>query len=243
MSEKVIEKSAGKLYGIAALCFAVAYSIYCFAVMPLYFSLAADVDFANGFLPNAIGYLGLAIENVAIFAFYGIMVYGIYCFGYYGFRGIVGVFCAATVYKYSANMIMSWVRSGAIPSTWIWDIVDVVYYTVLELVMLWIIIAIVRRLIARSREQTPTFGKLYDKTNPLMRSALVCSIVTVCVKVFGNLINDVIFIVEYGVVQYFASCISVILNYLAVLLLGVVCYAVSLFVITRFYSENQDQVQ
>lgn len=243
MKENINNKAARKLYGLVALFFAVAYSIYCFAVLPLYFSLDANVDFANGFLPDAVGYLGLAIENVAIFTFYGILICGIYRFGYYGFRGIVGVFAAATAYKYTANMLMSWVRGGAIPTTWIWDIVDVVYYTALELVMLWIIIAIVRRLIANSRQQIPTFAKLYDKTNPLMRSALVCSIVTVCVKVLGNLVNDVIFIAEYGFDQYFASCISVIFNYISVLLLGLVCYTVSLLVITKNYSEDQEQKQ
>ena len=233
MKEKMNDKAAHKLYGISALCFAIAYSVYCFAILPLYFRLDANVDFANGFLPNAIGYIGSAVENVAIFVFYGILICGIYHFGYYGFRGIVGVFAVATVYKYTANMFMSWVRGGAVPTTWIWDIVNIVFYTALELLMLWIIIEIVRRMIAGSRQQTPEFVKLYDKTNPLMRSALVCSIVTVSVKVLGNLINDVIFVVEYGLGSYFESCISVVFNYLSVLLLGVVCYAVSLLVIAR----------
>ena len=238
MKENNNKMGARKLYGLAAACFAVAYSLYCFAILPLYFRLDSDVDFAGGFLSDAVGYIGVAVENLAIFAFYGFLICGIYRFGYYGFRGIVGVFAAASAYKYAANMLMSWVRGGALPTTWIWDVVNIAYYTALELLMLWIVIAIVRRLIARSREQTPVFEKLYDSSNPLMRSALVCSVVTVCVKAFGNLINDIIFIVEYGFMSYLGSIISVLLNLASVLLLGVVCYAVSLFVVTRNYAES-----
>ena len=228
MKENNNKKACRRLYGISALCFAIAYSLYSLVILPLYFRLDSNVDFAGGFLPDALGYIGLAIENIAIFVFYGILISGIYHFGYYGFRGIVGVFTAATVYKYTANVLMSWVRGGAIPTTWIWDLVNIVYYTALELIMLWIVIAIVRRLIASSRDEIPTFERFYDKTNPLMRAALVCSIVTVSVKMFGNVVNDAIFVIEYGFARYLESGISVLLNYLSVVLLVIVVVVLTL---------------
>ena len=230
-------KTQGGLYGLTALCFAIAYSVYCFGILPLYFSLDANVDFSRGVLPDLVGYLGVAVENFAIFVFYGVLIYGIYRFGYRMIGGSFGVFAAASVYKYLVNVIMSWVREGAVPSTWGWDLINVVYYAAFEILMLWIVVAIVRRIIARSRGQEIDLSKLYDRSNCLMRSALACALVTLGVKLFGNVVNDVAFIVVYGFDDYFSMIGGVLLNYLSAAILGVICYAVSAFVTVQLFSK------
>jgi hypothetical protein len=215
-------------------------------ILPIYFSLDANVDFSGGVLPELVGYLGKALENMAVFVFYGVMIYGIYRFGYKAFRGVSWIFCIATVYKYTCNVIMSWVRYKVIPSTWGWDLFNVVYYTVFELIMLWIIVAIIKRIIARGAREDRSelcFSGVYDKTNYLMRSALVCGIVTAAVKIFGNLVNDIYYIAESGFSEYFSIIGGALLNYLSAAILGVICYAVSAFVVSHNCSKisNQDQ--
>ena len=227
---KIQNKSdAYKLYRLMSACFAVAYSVYCFVILPLYFSVDANIDFSDGVLPELIGYLGVAVENIAIFLFYGIMIFGIYRFGYSAFRGLFAVFGLAATYKYTVNVIVSWIRSGAIPTTWVWDIVSVVYYAALELFMLWIVTVAVRKIIGQGRGQDVMFNKLYDSSNCLMRSAMACSIVTIAVKVFGNVVNDIMLLVDYGFSGYISLLGGVILNYVSALLIGVICYAVAAF--------------
>ena len=240
------QKEKRSLYITASLCFAIAYSVYCFVILPLYFSLEANVNFADGILPELVGYLGTAIENVAIFVFYGIVIYAIYRFGYKASRGVIAVFAAAAVYKYSANVVMTWVRYKVIPSNWGWDLFNVAYYTAFELIMLLIVLAIVKRIIARGRSEEQgelSFSGAYDKTNYLMRASLVCGVVTASVKAFGNLINDIFYIADYGISEYFTIFGGVLLNYVSALILGVVCYAVSAFVAAHKYSKNRESVK
>lgn len=231
-------KTQGRLYGLTALCFAIAYSVYCFGILPLYFSLDANVDFSRGVLPDLVGYLGVAVENVAIFVFYGVLIFGIYRFGYRMIAKSFLVFGVAAAYKYLANVIMSYVRYGAVPATWGWDAFNVVYNTALELLMLWIVTSIVRRIIARSRGQELDCSRLYDRSNFLMRSVLVCAIVTVGVKTFGNIVNDVILIVGYGFEVYFSMIGGVLLNYLSALILGALCYALTALVTVRLFLKD-----
>lgn len=234
--KKVQNKNAtSKLYWLCALCFGAAYSLYCFVILPLYFSLDANVDFSRTVLPNLVGYVGTALEHIAVFVFYGVIIYGIYRFGYKPMRGMYAVFCASAVYKYLANMLMSWIRDGAVPTTWGWDLFNVVYYTAFELIMLWITVAIVKRKLLRAREQSIDPERLYDKSNCLMKSAFAAGAVTFGVKAFGNLVNDITCIIEYGFEKYFLIFLDVVLNYVSALVLGVLCYAISAFVSAQLY--------
>ncbi|MBE6583420.1 MAG: hypothetical protein E7649_00370 [Ruminococcaceae bacterium] len=229
-NDKLLRK---KLYVIISLCFAIAYALCCFVLSPLGLSLDANVVFAKTVLPAIVRYLGIGIELVSISVFYGVMIYGMYRFGPWKFRGCVGIFAVATVCKYLANTVMSWATyDAAIPRDWPWDLATVAFYTALEMLQLWIIIAIVRRKIEKSNDKDLLpFSKVYDKGNALMRCAKACGVVTVIAKLFGRIANDAWAMILSGPPQKVVTVISMLINYLSVAVLGVICYAVTVAVI------------
>ena len=232
----------GRLKAICAICFAVAYALCCFALSPLYFSLDANVDFAESVLPVIVQYVGVVAEIAAISVFYAIMIYGIYSFGYKASRGCIGIYAAAAFCKYSANVAMTWVRYSSIPSGWGWDVANVAFYTALEMVQVWIVLAIVRRCIERGEGEMLPFSRIYAKGNSLMNGALVCGVATVAVKVLGRLADDIFTMIAYGLPEQWITVVLMLLSYLSNLLLGAVCYVIVVFVIGRLHAKNSGAV-
>ncbi len=230
------KKVRKRLYAAAILSFAVLYSLCCFLLSPLYFGLDSNIAFSNTVLPVIVQYVGIAAELIAISVFYGIMIYGIYRFGHQGFRASIGIYAIATVGKYTANIVMTWMTyNRAIPRNWLSDIGNIVFYTALEMVQLIIIYAISRHIIANNRAEALPFGKLYDRGNPLMKSAFVCGVVTVAAKLLGKLADDALAIILSGLPKNPMTVVLMILSYLSVAVLGVICYFVTVSAVSRAY--------
>ena len=235
------------LAGGAALF--ILYSLNCFLILPVRNMLASDVLFASNLVViNLLSLVGELLEVTAISVFYAVMLWVIYRYGSKSATGTITLFVVATVYKYAANTAVSWIYDGSIPTTWAWDIVDVLFYGALEFLQLLIIFAFVKgvitqytekrdlilRVAAKSDSDTTSvlecvypFDCLYKRSNCLLRSAFICAVVTVISKEVGALVSDVWLIAVYGLPEDAVTWLHMLVSYVSKVLLGFVVYFVT----------------
>lgn len=232
------KKSAALLCIIIA---AVIYSLNSLVLLPIGRILTSNVIYANSVLPMAIGYIAELLEGVAVALFYGLALIAIYR----GKKsGVVFIaFASLTAYKYLADMAMEWVESGKVSELWIWEIIDVIYFTALEALLLLIVFALSRKIMSGYTDQkllaervfektgeaieyfrVYPFEKLYDKSNCLLRAVMVCALATVVAKLLGDVVSDVAYIVSYGFPKQGITWVYMILNYASKLIFGIVSY-------------------
>lgn len=233
MKNQTQNKDANKLHLLCAGCFTVLYGLYCFVLSPIYFSLNSNVAFYDTVLPVIVQYAGIALELVAVSVLYGALIWEMFKMGKSDVRPFVSVFAVATALKYSSNVVVTWITYGIIPRTWIWDVANVVFYTALEMIQLWIVIAILKALMSKEGNCDLPFSSLWNRGNKLMKGALACGIITVAVKAFGRFCDDLWAIIISGLPNRPITYLLMLLSYASTILLGVICYAVVLFVIGR----------
>ena len=229
----------------------VLYSLNCFVVLPLRNMLSSDILFADNLvIINLVSLLGELIEVAAISFFYAVLLLLIYRCG--SKRGALAFipFAAATVYKYCANTAVSWMYEGSIPSKWAWDIVNVFFYTALELLQLFIVFLFVKGVITLYTEKRDIrlkaartagyegeaiaqdvypFDRLYDRSNCLLRSAFICALITVIAKEIGSVVSDVWLIVLYGLPEDPITWLFMAVNYISKVILGFAVYFVTVW--------------
>ena len=213
------------------------YSLNCLVISPIYFAVLNDIMYEGSALIDILYYLRRLLELVAVAAAYAVITYGIYRLSLSRFKGGVGIFIGATLYKYSSNTVVDWMTNGSIPTTWPVDILYVLYYSLLELLQLALVLIIISALISRHEKAVqyceksgkahliPTlfpFKGLYDKENCLLRSALACTLVILLASLATQAINDILTIEEI------LDPILMIVAYLAEIALAVICYFVML---------------
>ena len=225
-------KPHGRLKTLVAVCFAVAYSLCCFVLSPLYFSVASDISYAYTVLPSVIQYSQVIVEILAISVFYGVIIHLAMSRRVARYGEWIAIYIIAAAAKYTANVAMTWITYyAAIPSTWIWDVANVIFYTGLELIQLAVVIWAVKRIIKK------------DASDTAVKCAVACGAVAVAVKIVGRLTNDVWTIIQTGLPKEPLTVVLMLLSYLSALLLGVVCFAVVLWVVHRLSSvSNGEQI-
>ncbi|MBR3686405.1 MAG: hypothetical protein IKL66_02840 [Clostridia bacterium] len=222
-----------KLYLFSAIALAAIYTLNGLVVSPIYIGVISDIMYDGSVLVDILFYLRRLLELVAVAVAYAIFIYGIYRFALSNFKGGVGIFMGATLYKYSLNAIVDWVNNGGIPTTWLVDILYVLYYSILEILQLALVLAIVCALISRHWRAVEfckkvgkdhlipeifPFKKLYDKENCLLRSTLACSIVILLISLMTQAINDIL------TIEKILDPLLMIVAYLAEVVLAVICY-------------------
>lgn len=239
-----------KVYVISVLSLAVLYAVFCFVIMPVYFALDGDYAFAGTVLPNIIAYVGQFTELCAVSVAYAVTVYCIYRFDAKNSVGSAVIFAIATLLKYTANMAVTWISEGGIPLEWYWDLTDVVYYTVLEMIPLVVIFVFSKKLIegyvfkrqaiAKAKngicevKEVYPFEKIYSRDNCLMNAALVCALANAGAKMVLNIFNDVVLMIIGGLPQSIDTVLMMLLNYASCLVFGALCYIIVVFALTRF---------
>lgn len=221
----------------------VIYSVIGFIIWPAMAYLSSDAVYTDTLLPDILNYLADMLEIGAVSIFYAAMITLLYKYN----RGMVtltAAFCAVTVYKYFINIAMTWYNSGSVPLLWYWDLVDVLFYTLLELIQLLVIYFFVKRFIdefialretkqkfAREENSDATiiqepypFNKLFSFKNCLLTSALVCAIITFVAKVSGVVVGDLWFIYLTGWPSSIETWLLMLLNYTSMILSGVLVY-------------------
>ena len=226
---------------ICVITSAVIFSINSFVLLPLGRMLSNDVIYADSVLPLILSYLAEFAESVAVAVFYAMLLVYI-CRGMKIGR-VFMLFATITIYKYLTDTAMIWVESGSIPKLWIWDIVDDLYFTGLEFILLLIVFAVSKKIMGRYTHErlladrvfektgevieyarVYPFNKLYDKTNCLLRAVAACAIATFAAKLIGDLGNDVMYIISYGFPKQGITWIYMIINYLSKVLFGAISY-------------------
>lgn len=165
MEEQKLDRSLrARIYTVELVSFAVLFSLCCFAILPLYFSISADVMYSDGAIPEILGYLNSVLELAAIAVGYAAIAYGAYRFGLGSFKGGIGIFAAATGAKYLLNTFMTWITvEGSLPRSWGWDIADSVFYFALECLQLFVFVLLVYRFIELPRLEREAHSRRMER--------------------------------------------------------------------------------
>lgn len=225
----------GRLYLVALIMFAVLYSLYSFVILPRYIASLYNIAYEGTATPDLLNYLSKMVEIIALAIFYGVMCYGMYRLGNVKIRSIAWIFVLCNLYKYTCNMIMTWKDGGSIPLEWMWDVLNTVYYTAMEMITFAFVWFLTRTIIERYRaraevlakagktERVFPFSGIYKKGNCLMFSAFVSSLFIFGLKLLFQFINDLITvkaIVNFGLMA---------VSYASNILFGIICYFVMIF--------------
>ena len=220
----------------SAITFAVCYAICCLAFMPLLQVLESDIAFENSILPSILSYVGRIVELAAMSVSYAVILFCAHRFGAGSERGAGVIFAVAAFVKYFLNLAVSWVLDGAVASGWIWDVINIFFFTALEVLLLVIVTAIGKRALrakAEDREEVYPFRKLFDRSNCLMRGALAVALAVFVSKIAGQLINDLYYVLSAGLPKLASTWILMLATYLSYAGFGVLCYAVTVFVLMK----------
>lgn len=225
-----------KLYLIMGLAFAVIYTVYCFAISPALVYTANDIAYEGTVIPALLDYLGRFAVIVAISVAYAVIVCGAFRFDPENFKGGIVVFIAATLYKYTANVTMDWIMKGSISVDWIWDIVNIVFYTALEAIQLAVVWAVVKHFAAKNRgvvSEGYPFERFYDKKNHFLRAAFFCALTVFISKIFGRFVNDLYSLVLYGFPEKGETWLIMATAYIFEAVFGLLCYVIIVFALTK----------
>ena len=226
-----------RLYAICAMAFAAIYALYVLGLEPLYESAAANVA-VSSVVVDVLLYACEFLEHLAICICYAVLIFGTYKLGAKQVRGLLWVFVAASGGKYLLKTIVSWYYNGAIPLEWYIDLIDVVYFVVLEAVQFIIVRAFVKKVIAKGekRDSDLSFTKLYDKQNIMMRAAATAAVIIFAVRLAVAVINDAIDIALNGLNDP-KTLILMLIAYLSTAIVGVLCYLAIMLAMHIFCSK------
>ncbi len=264
MSDKVRKNRdtvSRKWLRIALVIFAAVYSVKSIFMSYLNIVLSSDVLYSDTVLPVILDYVGELLELGAIAACYAVMICILYRCGKQGVRPLFALFALATAYKYLANMTVLWVISGSIPSSWIMNIVDVLYYTALEFFQLVIVYLIIRPVIERYRSEKALAEKklsilgedcgvslpsvypletVYDKNNCLCRSAYFCSVVIFIAKLSGDVISDLWMILSAGLPNEWVTWVLMAVNYLSKVIFAGAAYFIIYAAVSFLLKDSEE---
>lgn len=221
------------------------FSINSLIISPLTGVISNDIVYSDTLIPTLLSFLSELLELCAIAVCYSVMITVIYDFGRKHVRPIFLIFCSATAYKYAANMLVFWGISGSIPNLWAWDVVNVFYFTALELLQLFIVYIIINTVIGGyvdrrtaleramqkvgecqegAMPEVYPFEKIYDRENCILRSIFFCALVTFIAKFCGTLFSDVWLIITCGLPSEPRTWLIMILNYVSKIVSGTIVY-------------------
>ena len=227
------------LYLFAAILSFACNILLCFVLEPIYDGAGSNVAVSE-WLPVVMYYVCRAVEVLSIFVTYAIAIYGAYKFGARSFGGIIGIFAASTLVKYLFKTAVIWSYSGAVPLLWYMDLIDVAYFTALEVIQLLAAWALIARVASGKASEggEVEFKRLYDKKNTLMRAALCASIVVLAADLITRLFDDIMTILMYGAPERFITVVMMATSYLSTLVFGAICYLVLIFVLSRLQGRD-----
>lgn len=243
-------KLRNRLCLLSAVGFAVLYALYCFVLSPLYAAAKSNAAFDGTLLPDVLYYLGRIAELLAISVSYGAMIYGIYRLSLSRVKLVPIIFLIATLMKYSSNMAVSWILSGGVSEEWLWDIINVLFYTALEVTQLCVVILFVNSVIKKQKRRDNAlagtgneseiypFRKIYDKKNCLMRSAMISAVIVLVSKIFGQVVSDLYYIIVSGLPTRVNTVIMMLVSYTSNLVFCAVCYFVAVFTVMKLAEKD-----
>lgn len=239
--EKINEPRVIKRNVISIIIMAAVSSINAFLIMPFLRLLSNDVLYDGTWPLWVAEYFTKVLEVCAVSIGYALLIAYIY-----EQRKVWQVFVivgSLTAYRNAANMLELWIDAKRVSSSWMWEVINVLYYTALELVLLLVICLIAKKAIEKHSDRTliaqrvfestgevvPVeaaypFRRIFDKNNCLLAAAGVCSIVTFVAKIFGQLADDIWYIIADGWPTRASTWGAMALNYISQVIFGLVVY-------------------
>lgn len=207
----------------------------------VYATVSNNIVYKSSFVMYAMD-IGLQVLDVAVFSVgFSFFIYAVWKYQFRGALPFFGIYVALTVLRRLASLLLELGLSGAIGAD---DISSVAIYCVLDLLTCLAVIAIAalefkkynayikdwRRIRRDLGEDTtlPTlcpFESVFDKKNPLQVAAMKVGILLSGVKIASRIIFDL----YIGVPQSLTETLIMIIYYLSDVLIGVVVYAVMLW--------------
>ncbi len=248
---------------ISVLAFAVIYFVNGVAILPLLMTLSGNVIFEDGilsFIPTLLDYLRVFLEICAISVSYALMLALLY--KKQKIKSVFVIFTCATFLKYLLNVAVSWIFYQSIPMEWHWDLIDVLYYTCLELIQLVIIYLVVKSIIGKFIDKRTAiertvlkngventynmdlpcaypFKSIFDKDNCLLRSVTVCALITFIAKFAGVFLNDVWSIAVGGFPKDAVTWLYMTLNYTSKIIFGLMVYFIVYVVLSSMLKRSE----
>lgn len=248
--------SRKKLNIFFAVCVAVLYCIYCFALIPLWKMYANDVLYMDTVLPEIVEYAYDLVELAVIALAYAVSVYSVYSYGLGGTWISALIFGVGTLFKYAVNLCATWLDIGFDADSLLSDISSVALPMLLELLQYFIVLLIAYRILskyrehikkrekaARARGEEPAAESLYpfenliDFKNPAVRCALYSGIVVAVSKVAQRIVYDIFYTLMYGLPD--TSEIPVMtVYYLSDIIVGIAVYFAVVFLLILFFEKR-----
>ena len=243
-NKKRCHGARGKLWCILAVL--ALYTINAFLIGPQITTLLSNVLYANSLLPVVLNVLSECLEVCAVAICYALVLVALYN----GERaeGIFITFGLLTFYKYIAYTLYSWMTAGSSVKIKaldiVWSIVDDLYFTLLEMILLVVIFVIARKIITAYNDkiliaqrvnekagenvevdEAYPFKRVYDKSNCLLRSAYICAFATFITKLIGKMLfSDLVSIIEAGLPKQWQTWLYMLLDYAKTFAFGVIVY-------------------
>lgn len=235
-------KSRKLAYGVSIVSFAALYALYCFVLLPLTRMLEGNVMFANSFLVTVLSFAGRIAELLAMSVSFAVIFVCCFRYGAKNARGASLIFLLAAFCKYTANMAVDWGFSGAVSQDWLWDVINVLFFTALEAILLAVVLAVGKHAMRRASDAVYPFRGLYDKTNALMRAALGCAVTVMASKVAGQIVNDFYYIVTGGFPKLLSTWLLMAAAYLSYVIFGILCYFAVVFTMIKVLEHSEKNV-
>ena len=226
---------------------------------PFVLSIDSNVVFEGSAITSILDYVIRLLEVFAISVAYSVIIVGIYRFGAKSFKIGAWIFVASTAFKYLANTFVLWGMSGGIPIDFLFELADVLYFTVLEGAQLLIFWLISNKILFKRKHQEELFArvgakaeggkklpclypfeKIYDRENCILRSAFVGAIIVFASKALGLFLNDVWAIMLGGLPQKAVTVALMLLNYLSCIIFGAVSYFISYFCLSKLLDKSEN---
>ena len=227
----------GKIYLILALLGAVIYSLYCFAVMPLYNTMAInyEIGLVDPIVLELVRFGARLVDVLAVSLAGSMVIYAVYRLSLAKTMGGCLIFAGLGLYKYVASTVYEWIDSGYVPSDFLLQILEAFVETVIWILPFVAALFIVNAII-KSYKNTSGAARLTGDENSdsigkkggfscLVLSVMVLSLTVLTVNAGGQLIYDIL------TLERVTDPWLMLWDYLSHALLAVIGYSASLLLI------------
>lgn len=236
-----------KLIILSAIWIFVFVTLYSCVIAPLFVFADNDILLMESALPIVLEWVYPIVDVISLALGYGFAAYAIYEFGFKGALPIIAVPAIGTLYKYAANLIISYVMSKESMGI---DYVYSIFYAIMELIFLAVFVAIANKRISAHKEVTlirakglkylgqtddskPVlpFEKVISRKNPIQSSMFIISVIMAVIRVLQRIRLDIFLGLPSGAKEIF----TMVIYYVSDLLVMPITYVVMMLAVNMGY--------
>lgn len=246
---------AKKVFSISMLLFCLIPVLIDTALLtPLYVSLQSNVAFSGGFLTMTVYYLKDLISILAFSSAYAVIIFAVFFVSRRSAGFVIILYSVIYFIQMPIKIAINIPLYGSLGSIEeiLVDVIYLIFYYLLYMLQLLAVYLFATtdtnrflRYLALSKSkrskkgkepcETPSFvlptAKLFDRINPIQRSAMKMSLLVFGVKVFSRVLNDI----SYGAPASFGEVLVMLIYYVSDALCGIVAYIIALLLFSFLY--------